>query len=67
MSLIVIEMGRGGTMTAMRAEETATEIAMTTGIAGIMTEEVCHSVCFNHVTRVHFCVLPFPSPKTSRL
>lgn len=65
MSLIVIEMGRGGTMTAMRAEETATGIAMTTAIAGIMTEEVCQSVCFNHVTRLRFCVLPFPS-NTSR-
>lgn len=48
MSRIVTEMVHGATMTAMMEEETATGIAMTTGTAGTMTEEVCSSAC-SHV------------------
>lgn len=47
MSRIVTEMGHGGTMTAMMAEETATGIGMTTGTAETMIEEVCRSACLN--------------------
>lgn len=66
MSLIVIETGHGGTMTAMRAEETATGIAMTTGIAGIMTEEVCHCISFSNLLHLSTSTFyPFPLP-TSR-
>lgn len=38
MSQIDTEMGQDGTMTAMMEEETATEIAMTTGTAETTTE-----------------------------
>lgn len=65
MSLIVTETGHGGTMTAMRAEETATGIAMTTGIAGIMTEEVCHCISFLLLHLSTSTFYPFPLP-TSR-
>lgn len=44
MNLTVIETGHDGTTTAMTAAETATGIAMMTGIAETMTEAVCHSV-----------------------
>lgn len=49
MNLIVIETGRDGITTAMTVEETATGIAMMTGIAETMTEAVCHSVYFSNL------------------
>lgn len=52
MNLIVIETGRDGTTTAMTAEETATGIAMMTGIAETMIEAVCHSVYFSDLFQI---------------
>lgn len=49
MNLIVIETGHDETTTAMTVEETATGIAMMTGIAETMTEAVCPSVYFSNL------------------
>lgn len=43
MSQIVTEMDHAGTTTVMTEEETATGIAMMTGTAETMIEEVCYS------------------------
>lgn len=51
-------MGRGGTATATTAEETATGIAMTTGTAETMTEEVGSSVHFSTLTHLHYHLSP---------
>lgn len=57
MNLIVIETGRVGTMTAMRAEETATGSAMMIEIAETMTEAVCDPVYFVKFVAIFHCHL----------
>lgn len=56
MSREVTEMDRDGTMTATKVEETVTGIAMTTGTAESLIEEVC-CACLDLVLGLR-CLIP---------